>query len=275
MREGMPMRLALALVLLAAPALARAEDDGAPDGSSALHVAEEAYLDVDFEETRDRSLEALRGGGLRPEELVRCYMLLGVASSALHEEDAARDYFVRMLGIDPDAQLDESVNPQMRDPYLEARGMWAARPGRLEIEAGLDRNTSSVRVELHDPTDMARRVVIAARLEGDAQFTAAEYAAAATISAPVTGAAGADRVEYYVAILDSYGNTLHVEGSEFEPRVVGRMRGGSQGGNLWEEPVFWIIVGAVAVVVAAVAIGVLVDQRSRIGIQTGVQLDID
>lgn len=273
MHKGMPMRLTLALLmLLAAPALARAQEGR---GAGALSAAEEAYLDVDFERTRDRALEALRAGGLRPQQLVRCYMLLGVASSALRDEDDARDYFVRMLGVDPDAQLDESVNPQMRDPYLEARGMWAARPGRLEIEAGLDRNTSSVRVELQDPTDMARRVRIAARLEGDAVFTTAEYAAAATLSAPVTGAAGADRVEYYVEILDAYGNTLRSEGTEFEPRVVGRMRGGSQGGNLLEDPILWIIVGGVAVVAAAVAIGIIVDQRSRIGIQTGIRLDID
>ena len=269
------MRLALALLLLAAPGLARAQGRAGAAGPSSLTQAEEAYQNVDFEATRDHGLEALRGGGLRPEQLVRCYMLLGVASSALHEEDAARDYFVRMLGIDPDAQLDESVNPQMRDPFLEARGMWAARPGRLEIEVGLDRNTSSVRVEVRDPTDMAQRVRIAARLEGDAQFTTAEYAAAATLTAPVTGAAEADRVEYYVEILDIHGNTLRSEGTAFDPRIVGRVRGEAGGSNLLEEPLLWIIVGAVAAAGAAIAIGVIVDQRSRIGIQTGIQLDID
>lgn len=260
--------LTLGVALLAAPALAQDEEH--------LAAAEQAYLDVDFEETRNHSLEALRAGGLTPEQLVRCYMLLGVSSSALSDEDAARDYFVRMLGIDPDAQLDESVNPQMRDPYLEARGMWAARPGRLEIEAGLDRAASAVRIELRDPTDMARRVRIGARLEGEAEFTTAEYEAAATLAAPVTGAADADRVEYYVEILDIHGNTLRSEGSAFDPRVVGRMQvAGGGGSNFFEEPVLWIIVGAVVAVAAAVTIGIVVDSRSRIGVQTGVSLEID
>lgn len=258
----------LGLALLASPALAQEVDH--------LARAEQAYLDVEFEATRDHGLEALRGGGLDPERLVRCYMLLGIASSALREEDAARDYFVRMLGIDPDAQLDESVNPQMRDPYLEARGMWAARPGRLEIEVGLDRAASSVRVELRDPSDMARRVRIAARLEGEAEFATVEYEASATLAAPVTGAAGADRVEYYVEVLDIHGNTLLAEGSPFDPRVVGRLRmGGGSGVAFFEEPLFWIIAGAAIVVGAALATGIIVDSRSRIGVQTGVSLEID
>ena len=134
-------------------------------------------------------------------------------------------------------------------------------------------------MELRDPTDMARRIRIAARLEGEAQFATAEYEAAATIAAPVTGAADADRVEYYVEVDDIHGNTLLAEGSAFDPRVVGRLDTGGGGGGggtpFYEEPVLWIIVGAAVVVGAAIAIGVVVDARSRIGVQTGVSLEID
>ena len=112
---------------------------------SHLREAEEAYLNVEFEQVRDHALEALRGGRLTPDQLVRTYELLGVASSALHETDVARDYFVRMLGIDPDHELDASVNPEMRDPFLEARGMWAARWSQRSPRCRNSRSPGSIR----------------------------------------------------------------------------------------------------------------------------------
>jgi len=266
--------LSLLLLLAAAPAAAQ----GA--GSNAhLRQAEEAYLNVDFEAVQSHALEALRSGSLTPEQLVRTYELLGVAN-AISDPDAARDYFVRMLGVDPEHELDASVNPQMRDPFLEARGLWAARTTRLGVEAGLDRANSAVHVSLIDPTDMARRIRVAARLEGEAAFTEAEFDASGEVDAPVAGAGDADRVEYYVEVLDVHGNVMLAAGSEFSPRVVGRLRAadggeGGGGGTIFEEPVFWIIVGAVAAVTAAVVIGVVVDQRSRIGAQTGISFGVD
>jgi len=260
--------------LLAAAAPARAQP-------SELEQAEAAYLDVDFEGTRDHAIEALRAGGHHPEQLVRIYQLLGISSSALGEEGSAREYFVRMLGIDPDAELDDSVPPRLGGPYLEARGIWAARPGRLRVEAGLDRASSAVRVELRDPTDMAERVRVAARLEGEARYQVDEYPATSVVSAPVQGAADADRVEYYVEILDTHGNVILAEGSAFAPRVVGRAHvergGGGEGGGVTflEEPLFWILAGAAAAVAAGVTTAVVVDQRSRIGVQTGVSIGIE
>lgn len=272
------MRRALAALVALWLAAAGASAQSSPAGSSHLRAAEEAYLEVEFEQVRDHALEALRGGSLSPEQLVRTYELLGVASSALREGDAARDYFVRMLGIDPDHELDASVNPEMRDPFLEARGMWAARAGRLRIEVGLDRPSSALHVQLIDPTDMAQRVRIAARLEGAAEFVTQEYEAAVDINAAIAGAADADRVEYHVEVLDMHGNVMLAEGTAFDPRVVGRMRvegGGGGGPSVFEEPVFWIIVAAVAAVGVGVAVGVVVDQRSRIGVQTGISFGVD
>ena len=270
----MSQRLLIAFVLLlAAPTGALAQDD--------LAAAEAAYLEVDFEATRDLAIRALRAGGHTPEEVVRIYKLLGIASSALDEEEAARDYFVRMLGLDADATLDDSVSPRMRNPYLEARGVWAARQGRLGVEAGLDRGSSAVHVELTDPTDMARRVRVAARLEGASDYTTEVYAAQSVLNAPVAGADTADRVEYYVEVLDMHGNTILSAGSAFEPEVVGRTSfangegGGGGGGSVVEEAWFWIVIGAVVAAGAGIAIGFVLDSRSRIGVQTGVSIGVD
>ena len=253
---------------------------GAAFAQDALAQAEAAYEEVDFDGTYSHALAALRAGGRRPQQLVRIYQLLGISCSALGREDEARDFFVRMLGLDRDAELDASVPPRLRDPYLEARGVWAARQGTLGVSAGLDRARSTLRIEVADPTDMARRVMVYARLEGEAQFTAQDAEARAVIDIPIAGAASADRVEYYVEVLDEHRNFLIAEGSAFSPRVVGRERAlgvapGPAGPSIVEEPVFWIIVGAVAAVAAAVTIGVVVDQRSRIGVQSSITIGID
>ncbi|MCZ7684250.1 MAG: hypothetical protein M5U28_37930 [Sandaracinaceae bacterium] len=42
-----------------------------------------------------------------------------------------------------------------------------------------------------------------------------------------------------------------------------------------EEPVFWVIVGAVVAVAAGITIGVVADQRSHIGAQTSITIGID
>lgn len=263
----------LAMMLaLAAAAPALAQDD-------ALARAEAAYLEVDFDATHRHALAALRAGGSTPAQLVRIYQLLGIAASALGREDEARDHFVRMLGLDRDAELDASVPPRLRDPFLEARGVWAARTGRLGIQVGLDRARSSLRIELSDPSATARRVLVHSRLEGETQFVTQDAEARGAIDIPVQGAAAADRVEYYVEVLDEHRNVMLAEGSAFEPRVVGRERvaagGGGGGPSIVEEPVFWVIVGAVVAVAAGITIGVVADQRSHIGAQTSITIGID
>lgn len=265
-----PFVLSWFFVLLASTASAQ-------DAEGALARAEEAYLGVDFDGTREHAMAALREGGHASSELVRIYLLLGISSAALGDEDAARDYFVRMLGLDPNAELDESVPPRLRNPFLEARGVSAARGARLGVETGLDRASSALHVEISDPTAMARRVRVAARLEGGAEYSVAEYPAAAVLNAEVAGAADAERVEYYVEVLDMHGNVILSTGSPFSPRVVGRTAtggGGGGGATVFEEPLFWIIVAAVVLVAGAITTGVAVDSRSRIGLQTGIRFGI-
>lgn len=244
-----------------------------------LQQAEAAYLEIDFEATHRHAMAALRGGGNSPEQLVRIYQLLGIASSALGREDDARDFFVRMLALDRNAELDASVPPRLRDPFLEARGVWAARPGRFDLSVGLDRPRSALRVEVTDPSGMARRIAVHARLEGESQYVEQE-GAAGTVDVIVPGASNADRIEYYVDVLDEHGNRMRSEGTAFAPRSVGRDRvsgpaavGG--GGTIFDEAAFWVVVGIVVAAGAATTIGVVVDQRSRIGAQSTVSIGID
>jgi hypothetical protein len=250
-----------------------------------LQAAEEAFTEVDFERTLEHAGTALQAGGQTPEQLVRIYQLLGVSAAALGDPDGARDFFQRMLTVNPEAQLDDAVPPRLRAPYLEARGIVSARPDRLGVEVGLARSQASVRVALTDPFQMARTLRVHARLEGGAEYTSVESEAMAEVLAPVTGADTADRVEYWVEVLDQYGNQLVVAGSEFEPRVVGRISTGGGGGGtdpgpgrpITEDPVFWAIVGSIAgaaIIGGAIGIGFGVDAQSHLPVQTAVTFGV-
>jgi hypothetical protein len=276
-------RWALVLALLVAAALPGRV--AAQAASGALGRAEQAFLDVDFDGTLAAAQEALREGGHTPPQLVRIYQLLGVSSAAVGESERARDFFVRMLAIDPAADLDDTVPPRLRAPFLEARGIVTSRPERLGAEVGLARSQSAVHVALTDPFQLGRTIRVHARLEGTLEFSTREEAAQPVVFARLDGAASADRVEYWVELVDPFGNQILLLGSEFEPRIVGRAvpaqgggggggRGGG-GGDLLSEPWLWIVIGVV-VVGAGVTTGIVLgDQASQLQLHTGVSIGID
>ncbi len=249
-----------------------------------LEAAERAYLEVDFEQTLEHASAALQAGGHEPDRLGRIYELLGVSAAALGDVDGAREFFERMLAVDPDATPDDTVPPRLRAPYLEARGTISARSDQLGVEVGLDRVRAAVRVALRDPFNMARLIRVHARLEGSAEYTSLESRAQPEVFAPLPGSDTADRVEYWVEVLDAYGNKLLATGSEFQPRTIGRLAasGGSSAGavadsggsNIFEDPLFWIIAGGAVLVTGGVITGVLVDEASRIPVRTGVSFGL-
>jgi hypothetical protein len=289
-RSALALGIAIALAAMIVPS-AEAQRRGrrAPEPTDPLQAAEQAYLDVDFERTLEHASAALQAGGHTPDRLARIYQLLGVSGAALGDPDGARDFFQRMLAVDPDATLDDTVPPRLRAPFLEARGAVSARTDQLGVEVGIDREQAAVRVALTDPFQMARTLRVHARVEGGTEYTTTESEAQAEVIAPLAGADTADRVEYWVEVLDPYGNQLAMEGTEFEPRTVGRVAavvvgpgpggpgaggGGVGGGNVFEEPAFWIIAGGVVLVIGAVVTGVLVDQASHVPVQTGVSMGL-
>lgn len=256
-----------------------------PQAIDPLEAAERAYLEVDFERTLEHASAALQAGGHAPDRLARVYELLGVSAAALGDADGAREFFERMLAVDPDATLDDTVPPRLRAPYLEARGVVSARADQLGVEVGLDRVRAAVRVALRDPFEMARLIRVHARLEGSAEYSSLESRAQPEVLAPLPGSDSADRVEYWVQVLDAYGNELTTVGSEFEPRTIGRLRAAGApsagpasadtgGGNILEDPLFWIIAGGVVLVTGGVLTGVLVDEASHVPVRTGVSFGL-
>jgi hypothetical protein len=262
--------LPLLLLLIAAPVEAQLEE------------AEAAYLDVDFERTLAASQAAIDSGELGPTELARAYELLGVSAAALGEPEVAQDCFLRMLSIDEDRELDDTVPPRLRGPFMEARGTLTARPDRLTVEVVLARAYSALRITLNDPFQMIQGVRVHVRVEGDTEWTEIEEDYEDEVMATFARAASADRLEYWLEVLDPNGNRIAVVGSEFVPLVVGRpapapVGGGETGGggggggpSIAEEPAFWLILGGVVLVGAGIGIGVGIDQASHVQLVTQV-----
>jgi hypothetical protein len=271
--------LAGALLL---PAIAGAQPS-ARAGREALARAEEAYLRVDFEATQQEANAALVSGGHTKRRLTRIYQLLGIAAAALEQEDAARDAYIRMLAIDPEAQVDRSLAPRLRAPFLEARGFWSSRSDRLGAEVSASRPRSALRIDLVDPLQMAARWTVHARLDGEGEIFEQSGQVAERVYVEMPGLRDAQRIEYALEIFDQHGNRLIEIGTDDQPNVIETgasvSGGGGAGGpgtrdegGLLSSPGFWI--GA-AVVATAVIVGVLLLGNGGAAVESDVTFGVN
>lgn len=265
------MRLVLVtLVLSLVTATASAQPRRA---ASPLSQAEAAYADVDFETTLSAAQSAIDSGELDPDQLARAYELLGVAAVALGDATVAREIFERMLTLDPDRELDDTVPPRLRQPFLEARGR--VREGALSAEVTLVRTPGALRIALTDALEMVQGVRLHMRSGGTAEYETFEHDFAEEVLAP-NAAAESGVVEYWLEVLDPRGNRIIVLGSEHAPLslgaaetvVEGPVAPPPAGPSIVEEPVFWIILGSVVLVGAGVGIGVGIVESNRVELQT-------
>jgi len=285
-REGLTRRLSLSIAacLLLAAGTVRAEVvelEEAPEieAGDPLAQAQAAYSEIDFEGTLRYAREALDRGGYGPRQMLRIFEFVGMAAAALDRVELARDAYTRLLALDPSFQLDEGLSPRFREPFLEARGYWAARTDRLEARVILARARGALRIDTTDPLGMGHSLRVLTRLEGETEYSEAELPMAPQTYVEVPGSSEAPRVEYVVQILDRHGNRLVELGNEDAPEVVGRPIG--SGGRVEEGPEsrawLWAVIGVSAAVVVAsiVATGVVLGlQSGEVGIRTGVDLGL-
>ena len=247
---------------------------------SALAEAEAAYQEIDYERTQERASAALRDGGLSKRQLVRTYELLGIAEAAAGDSDASRDAYVRMLAIDPDAQVDADLSPRFREPFMEARGYWSSRRAQLDVEVRFDRARGALRVLLSDPVGMASQIRVLSRLPGTIEYAEARRPANESVRFEVDGAVGTGAIEYLLRVEDEHGNTLIERGTEEEPNQMGRLSGAVSGGgagstddpdgggSILKSPWFWVVTGVVLVGAGAGAYFLTRDPSSDLSITT-------
>ncbi|MEM9188184.1 MAG: hypothetical protein AAGF12_03365 [Myxococcota bacterium] len=236
----------LLLVALLGASPAAAQEDP-------LQRAEAAYLNIDLPATLDHAEAALRTGSRSPVELQRIYELMGRAAAAQEGgEEIARNAYLRLLALNPDARLETDLSPRVRSPFLEARGYWASRPDRFSMEGDVIEARTAIRVRLSDPLGMASEIEFNARAAGQPDFIQRVEPAGSSTLAAFESLEG-QAVEYYVRVLDSDGNTLLQLGDQDVPERFGESlppdetEPTDEGSSVFASPWFWTIVGVVVV----------------------------
>lgn len=127
--------------------------------AAALDAARKAYADLTYEACRDEAKRALLEPSSK-EERVEGYRLLGLCQAALEDSEAALDAFVKMLAIDPAAQLPAGLSPRFTSSYLEAKGHWVGTtPLALVVEEDRTEGRKRVvRVAVNDEAGLVDKV---------------------------------------------------------------------------------------------------------------------
>lgn len=235
-----------------------------------LEQAEEAYLQVDFDEAARLAQGALETGDNDARRVFRIYQIIGFARAVAGDAEGARNAYMRMLAVRPDAQGDRDQSPQLRAPLLEARGYWANRSERFGLDLLPSTAQRGMRVRLSDPLRMAASITLYTRSLGDFSYDEARLPPRSSQLTPVSQLGDGEAIEYYAAIYDPYGNQLFTVGSEDEPRRFGELatvaatpaQNDSNQGSLFRSPVFWSIAGAV-LVAGGVTAGLLIANQER------------
>jgi hypothetical protein len=204
---------ALAALLVFRSATAFAEP------SAAFAAAESAYSAIDFDGTRTAAENALNEGNHDPTETLRLYTLLGIATSALGQDSEAREAFRRVIAIDPNTDVDKTLSPKIRSPYLEVRGELSAKGKLTPLSANVVRRAGRLFVELNDPAAVAASIDVAYRAGSSSEVTHFHLVRGQETrgSNPVSDAS---RVEYALTLRDGYGNALFRAGSNADPEVL-------------------------------------------------------
>lgn len=173
----------------------------------ALEMAEQAYREVDFHSQLAEARRALEAGGNDPERLGRVYRLIGIAHAALDDRELARQAFLRLLALQPGAELDRSLSPRLRSPYLEARGYWDVASVRLGVDILTAGQEPGYGLGLRDPLGMVTRWRVRS-LGPDSAIVVVEAPASPSIvvTAPELEAHSGRRLQ--VQLLDEHGNVL-------------------------------------------------------------------
>lgn len=263
------MRLALALVSLVAFAgTARAQGTAAEDLAAireqVLHASyRPAAAAVDVFLARSDLSAADRNAGLEVDAIVSLALRDDAGATAALTELYARDPGHRLL--DPDA------SPVVQTAFARARESAVARSVTIETstpETLARRATPVITLTLAEGGDAVDEVRISYRHVGEdrwATVVAAPEGGEVTATVHLVGETDAETVEYYAEALAPSSTVIGTLGSATEPRsvtvpaaVVASTEptpAPTSGGNVAEEPWFWILIGVV-VVGAGVGIGV-------------------
>lgn len=198
----------LAALLLATPA-------SWAQGSARLAEAQKAYAEVDYERTRTLAMEALQQGGNDRAATAELYLLWATAAAALDRAEEARSTFLYVLATNPDLKLERTLSPKIRAPYLEARGSASTSDGKAPLEVTLQRRKQELELGLRDTLRVASRIELGTRRSETETFTRRRIDAVPVKRLPTPNGS---ELQFFLRVLDRYGNVLFELGTEEEPR---------------------------------------------------------
>lgn len=138
------MNFLVLVLLLLIPFTARANIE--------LEQAEASYQSLEYENCRQAAQAALALPANRLERM-NAYRLAGLCHAALGDLEAARESFLHLVALNPNAKLPDGLSPRFASAFLEAKGQLADEGGiRLRLlrteKVG---NVRVIRVEIQDP----------------------------------------------------------------------------------------------------------------------------
>ena len=237
--------------------------------SERIREAEDAYENLEVEQAIELGEASIETGDASPGVLRRAYRLLGLARAAVGDNRGARDAYRRLLALEPDATLEVSVAPRLREPFYSARAYWEGRPP-FGIRVTFGRG--GLTLNLEDPLNLAATISVSSRAGSESAFQTERLEAAEFLGLRVPGAAAARQIEYYLTVYDEFQNTLLRRGTSVDPVVLSAPRiaqpaqvspSPDDSSTLFEEPWFWVVAGVVVAAGLGVAVGLaLSDSRS-------------
>jgi hypothetical protein len=164
--------------------------------------------------------KALEAGGADREQTARLYVLLGISAAAQGDAEEAKANFVVALAVKPSLKLDKGLSPKVRDPYLEARGYWAASSARLALSAKPGSDQDHLIIQLSDPAALVSKVELRIAETGKTPRPSFALAAAPATRFALPAQLRGRSYEYTLRALDRFGNVLAERGSDADPELV-------------------------------------------------------
>lgn len=184
--------------------------------------ADAALARGDYAEARTLALTVIESGTATATELVSPYRVLAMSCAYLDDVEAATRAFTTLLALDPTYRLPEGLPPQVRSPYMNARGFWSLHVERLSAQVELDQDPAQMLLRVQDPAGLVARARLRTRPVGKSTFIESVRVPAPQLTVLVTGLADLEEVEYTLALLDEHGNRIWQVGSDLTPERLAR-----------------------------------------------------
>ncbi len=124
--------------------------------NSHIAKAEQALLDLDFDNARNEIKRALRSGENTPKQLERIYSLFAIIEASFGKVKLAVVFFRRALAINPSFQLPEGLSPKITKPFNTAKVETNSRSLQLTTCSPSAKN--SVHISISDTNSLVKRI---------------------------------------------------------------------------------------------------------------------